>query len=195
MTELWFRSCFLGDSLTHGSRDPWGLSWPYYMSFFAAHDGCTLIPEVHAQPGRTSPELVRMSAPIIEKTEAQEVFILIGTNDGRDNVRLPSDIYVQNLQFLVNVCRVFNKREYVLTIPPPSGFGSAGYTSRIVEHIEKANQAVREANITPRLIDLSDCNENFDGIHFEWKTSVKVAEKAWNAVKKERTFISPSGKS
>lgn len=187
----WARMLFLGDSLTHGSRDPYGMCWPFYMAHLAGDEGYTIVPEIDAVPGRTSGELVRVGVERIARTEAHEVFILIGTNDAKDEIGTPPELYLYNVRLLVNVCNSFGKRPYVLTIPTPDGFGSSGYSASVVRRVKSYNQAIQES--IPRLVECSDVIGSEDGIHFTPQMSWKVAQRTWQAIKRERSFISPAG--
>jgi len=79
----WVRVLFLGDSLTAGARDPWGMAWPYYMAQLALEDGVVILPIVEARDGARTSDLVRTAFGAIESAGAKEAFVLIGTNDAR----------------------------------------------------------------------------------------------------------------
>lgn len=183
----WARMLFLGDSLTFGSRDPFGLSWPYYMCHLALEDQYTIVPEIDAVPGRTSPELLAPAVKHITTTEAHEVFILIGTNDAKDEICLPASLYISNIRYILSLCKAFNKREYLLTIPVPSGFGTPGYSAKLVERVKSYNSLLRSLN-HPRLVDISHIQHTTDGVHFSVESSRKVSDLVWKAVKKERSY-------
>ncbi|HMM98530.1 MAG TPA: SGNH/GDSL hydrolase family protein [Anaerolineales bacterium] len=182
---------FLGDSLTHGSRDPYGLCWPFYMAHLAGNEGYTIIPELDAVPGRISGELVRVGVERITRTEAHEVFILIGTNDAKDEIATPPDLYLYNVRLLINTCFAFGKRPYVLTIPIPDGFGSSGYSTSVMQRIASYNQALR--NNVELLVECESVVGSEDGIHFTPKMNWKVAQKTWQTIKNVRSFTSPVG--
>ena len=185
--KIWSKMLFLGDSLTSGARDPYDMSWPFYMTHLAIADDYVLIPEVEALPGRTSSQLLRMALPFIEKTAAPEVFILIGTNDAKDTVDLPVGLYMKNIAVLVNACKAFSKREYVLTLPEPAGFGSPNYSAMTTERVKAYNQALRDSALTTRLIELRDI-ATWDGIHLSYDGAREVAKRTWAAIKRERSF-------
>jgi lysophospholipase L1-like esterase len=184
---LWIRMLYLGDSLTNGARDPYALSWPYYMAQAALDDDVVILPYVESKNGRRSSELVRVSLPAIEKSGAKEAFILIGTNDAKDENVLPVDQYIANVLLIQNWCRVLGIREYVMTIPLPAGFGSPGYTLPVVDRIKEYNVALRGLNL-PRLIECEDIRETVDGVHFSADAAKETARRAWEAVKSERTL-------
>lgn len=182
----WARMLFFGDSLTYGSRDPYGLSWPYYLSHLALQENYTIIPELEAEPGCTSSQLVRIGLEKAMHSEAQEAFILIGTNDGKDEVNTPVSVYLANIRLLYNVCKSFGKRVYVLTVPIPGGFGSNSYTKDTAKRVEMYNESLRSA--FPLIIECSDLRGAVDGIHFSVSMSEKVAERVWQAIKSVRNF-------
>lgn len=186
----WANMLFLGDSLTFGSRDKYGLAWPYYMAHIAGEEDYTIIPHIEATPGDPSSALVRKAIPRIVAMPAsqnKEVFILIGTNDAKDEIMTPPLLYLQNVRLLVNVCRAVGKRPYVLSIPQPSGFGTPGYSCEINKQIYKYNEALVDAKFD-NLIDCSAVRETVDGIHFSTEGNIKLAGIVWIAIKKKRSF-------
>ena len=189
--KLWSKILFIGDSLTHGSRDPYGLSFPFYMAQLALEDKYLVLPEVNAVPGRTSSETVREVLPQIEKSDAKEVVILIGTNDCKDRVNLPADMYRRNVAIMVGACLAFEKHPYVITVPKPYGFGSVDYPSSIVERVASYNQALLSpAPVCGNIVDLAGVDEYgyFDGIHFSAPASKEVAKRLWLKIKNTRSF-------
>jgi lysophospholipase L1-like esterase len=183
----WVRMLFLGDSLTTGARDPWGMSWPYYMAQLALEDGVVILPIVEARDGARTSDLVRTALPAIETAGAKEAFILIGTNDAKEEAMLPVEQSVANLRLVLSWCSVQQLRAYPLTVPLPSGFGSPGYTAAVVERIKAFNAALR-ARKMPRLVECEDVRETVDGVHLDVPASLEIARRAWAAVRRERTF-------
>lgn len=189
---VWQRMLFLGDSLTHGSRDPYGLAWPYYLARHAqsgvGDHKLVILPHVDAVPGRTSSELLRSALPTIEAAAARdtrEVCILIGTNDAKDEVDLPALIYRANIQLLVSWCRVVGMRVYLLTIPVPSGFGSPGYTVKVGRRIESFNHVLRESFSDAdgvALVECSDVDRTVDGVHLTASASAVIAGRVWHTL-------------
>lgn len=190
MTMNWVKMLFVGDSLTYGSRDRYGLAWPYYMVFEAYRaDKVTIIPEVVAEPGITSGRLARLACESITKSEAKEMFLMVGTNDAKDEEQTPLDIYRSALRAMINWGRMSGKRVYLIANPLPAGFGSPGYTADIVERIREYNAAVRElCDGGVVLIDCEDIRGTVDGIHFTVEAARAVAERAWDRVKEVRSF-------
>lgn len=186
----WVKMLFLGDSLTSGERDSYGLAWPWYMAMVAREDGVTILPEVLAVPGRTSAEMLRACLPTIELSDAKEVFILIGTNDAKDEVRTPQPVYRTTVQLVLDWCAVLKKRAFLLTIPLPQGFGSPGYTKEIVPRIRAFNAILRSGvKGYAALVDCEDVRWTVDGIHLTPAGGFQIASRAWEAVKRVRTFI------
>ena len=188
MIANWARMLFLGDSLTFGSRDPFGLSWPYYLCHLADREEYTIIPEIDAVPGRTSPQLLGPAIQKIITTQALEVFILIGTNDAKDEINLPASLYISNIKYLIGLCKAFGRREYILTIPVPNGFGSPSYSTEVIARVKSYNSLLRVLE-HKRLIECSYITSTTEGIHLAVESSMKIAERVWKAIKKERNFI------
>jgi lysophospholipase L1-like esterase len=183
----WVRALFLGDSLTTGSRDPYGLAWPYYMAHVALADGIGLKPVVEAVNGRRSSDLLRVALAAIEASDAREAFILIGTNDAKDEAPVPTAIVVANIVQISAWCRLAGLRDYLLTIPLPQGFGSPGYTIRTVDRIRETNAALRQLQ-HPRLVECEDVRDTVDGVHLHEDSSRAIAHRCWAMVKRERTL-------
>lgn len=183
----WVRMLFLGDSLTTGAREPYGMSWPYYLAHAAMADQVAVLPVVEAGNHWRSAELLRAALPVMQRCEAKEAFILIGTNDAKDEGTLPSELSAANVRLLVAWCQVLEIRPYVLTVPLPAGFGSPGYTAGVVERVRAINRALRAAAL-PHLVECEDLRETVDGIHLGAAAAREVARRAWEAVKQVRTF-------
>lgn len=183
----WTKMLFLGDSLTTGAREPFGMSWPYYLAHAALADGIVVLPEVAAENGRRSSDLVRIAQPVIERSTAKEAFVLIGTNDAKDDGTLPMELTVRNVALIAAWCKVANMRPYVLTVPLPSGFGSVGYTQHAVDRIRALNVALRAAGFA-QLVECEDLRDTMDGIHLSDTSARGLAERAWRHVKATRSF-------
>lgn len=178
---------FLGDSLTTGAREPLGMSWPLYFAHAALADGVVVLPHIEAENGRRSPELARVALPAIQRSQAKEAFVLIGTNDAKDDGTVPTEVTVANIALVCAWCRTAGTRPYVLTVPVPAGFGSPGYTAAIGQRIRALNDAIR-AHGFPHLVECADLRDTTDGIHLGTASARELAERAWAAVKATRTF-------
>lgn len=189
---LWFDALFLGDSLTHGSRDSNGLSWPYYLAhLFLAKNQYTLVPRIRAYPGITTSQYIREAIEHIEygaDKEAKEVFLLLGTNDAKDEIALHPDVYEANMRMIVSWCKVQHLRPYVLTIPKPNGFGSVGYTSGIVDRIVGYNERLVDMSDVATIVDCYDVKDTVDGIHWTPKSAVEVANRVYQAIMANRLW-------
>lgn len=178
---------FLGDSLTTGAREPLGMSWPLYMAHAALADGVVVLPHIEAENGRRSPELLRVAPAAIQRSQAKEAFVLIGTNDAKDEGTIPAAVTVTNIELIAAWCRTAGMRPYVLTVPVPSGFGSPGYTAAVGQRIRELNEAIRARNF-PHLVECADLRDTTDGIHLGTASARELAARAWAAVKATRTF-------
>lgn len=183
----WLKLLFLGDSLTTGAREPYGMSWPYYLAHEAMNDQITVLPEIEAVNGMRSSDLIRTSLAAIRKAESSEAFILIGTNDTKESGALPAELTVTNVRLLVAWCQSLNVRPYVLTVPLPSGFGSPGYTAAAVDRVREINRGLRKAGFA-HLVDCEDVRNTVDGIHLDSVAAQCIAKRAWDAIKTTRTF-------
>jgi lysophospholipase L1-like esterase len=178
---------FLGDSLTYGSRDKLGLSWVYDMAKMAMNEGYIIMPEIDAVPGRTSSELVRVALGRIVNTEARELFILIGTNDAKDENSYSAEDLADNLLLIINWAKAKQMRVYLFQIPIPSGFGSPNYTVNIINRIKSYNEKLKGLPADEYiLLDMID--EYEDGIHLSRNSAKMIAAEAWKVLKKMRTF-------
>ena len=184
----WVRILCLGDSLTFGSRDHTGLCWPFYLAHQALRENIVLFPEVEAFPGITSCGLLRKADPIIQSSEAKEGFLLIGTNDAKEEHATPGPLYLANVHLLVAWLRVRGIREYVLTLPETCGFGDPMTTKRALPSIRAYNEALREQGF-PRLVECANVHSSVDGVHLTVESATEIAERVWTAVKKERELI------
>jgi len=184
----WVRVLFLGDSLTAGSRDRHGLSWPYYLAHLALADGITVLPELCARPGWTSGNLVRAALPRISRSEATVGVILIGTNDAKDAYDTPLDMYLANLTLLANWLRIAGKEPWLVTVPLPRGFGSFGYSRLLGERLRQYNIAVR-GSFGDSVIEAEDLGDYVDGVHFSLKGARAIAGAVWSALKRRHAFL------
>jgi lysophospholipase L1-like esterase len=189
---IWQRTLLLGDSLTSGARDPFESCWPLYFCHLAQADGVVVVPEIDAVPGRTSHQLARAVLPAILKSEASEAYLLIGTNDAKEEVATPAPLLLANVRLIVGWLHVRHIRAYVMTLPRPCGFGSPGYTAQVLRRIDAYNEALArgfgpDCPQAP-MVDLSDLHETVDGIHLSLCAAQEVALRAWMRCKQLRTL-------
>ncbi len=182
----WQKLLCLGDSMTHGSRDWYGLSWPYYLAQMALDDGVTVVPEVLATPGWTSSQLLRAAWPVIEASEAPEAVLFIGTNDTKDEVCTPVDQYIANVRLLLAWLGVRNIRPYLCLLPMPSGFGSPNYTVSMIARLQEYNAHL--AQLPVHLVDLSQVTATTDAVHFSPDGNRETAGRVWQAIRGVREF-------
>jgi len=186
----WIEMLFLGDSLTAGSRDPFGLCWPIYMAQIAKKEAVVL-PDIEAKDGRTSSQLVRLALDKLRASPAKEVFVLIGTNDAKDEINTPLQLYLGNVGLIVEWCNVLGKRPYVMTIPLPLGFGSPGYTRKALDRIKEYNRGLHElmSGQSDAIVECENIRKFTDGIHLTPEGAMEIASRAWRKVRERRTFI------
>lgn len=147
-----------------------------------------IYPEILAEAGWTSSQLVRAAHEIIWRTDAREAVILVGTNDAKDELCVPSDVYMANVLLLHEWLRGRGVRPYVCTIPAPGGFGSPGYTNRVLPRVKEYNESLRRV-VEPRLIECECVGPTVDGVHLTEVGARDLARRVWTAIKSERTLI------
>jgi lysophospholipase L1-like esterase len=177
---------FFGDSLTYGSRDPDGLSFPIFFARNLSKDTGQMWNAVNlGVPGETTADMLRRSYVDVKKyPEAKDIFLLAGTNDARDNVCL--ETFKENYIDIIKDFKILGKRIYCCTIPLKNGFGSPGYELNVNVLINSYNKIIREvADIVVELEDLDkDCF--IDGVHFSHKGNLEVARRIDKVLRENR---------
>jgi lysophospholipase L1-like esterase len=179
-----------GDSLTFGSRDPDGMSYPLYLGrMLSQKHGQTWATVNFGVPGECWAELWRRNYhELLSVPEAGEVCLWMGTNDawkGRD--------FEQSLtacEAVLDQCKALGRFVYLATLPGKRGFGAPREPWSMNEVIEKLNAAYKQIAERRRLalVDLTDMpQEHFcDGIHLTQAGNKWVAEKFLAAIEARR---------
>jgi lysophospholipase L1-like esterase len=129
-----------GDSLTHGARDEFGLSFPELLGRkLSDKHRQSWIGVEHGINGQTSADLLRrMYGHLKAYPEASEVCLWIGSNDAKVNVATPPDVYRENVKSLVRMARFRGKPVFVGLIPHQKGFGAPDYMDgRLVDEYNR----------------------------------------------------------
>ena len=114
---IWNEIVCLGDSLTYGSRDDFGRSYPLELNnILTERTGEYYICHNHGVPAETSSELLRRTWQALNSHQAARLsLVMIGTNDTQANI--PSDIYEDNLRQIITMCKICKTRPILATLP------------------------------------------------------------------------------
>jgi lysophospholipase L1-like esterase len=184
----------IGDSLTYGSRENYGRDYAFYLGKILSekyNQGWVAIAE--GLPGETSSELATRVYKTIKKyPECYEVVFLTGTNDSKDNIITPTNIYKENIEQILRVAKVCKRKVYLCTIPDMVGFGCPDYTVRSANRIKEYNEVIEgmtEDNGT-KLVELRGLDEDCysDGVHLNSKGYEEIARRVSEAIISERYY-------
>jgi lysophospholipase L1-like esterase len=179
-----------GDSLTFGSRDPDGMSYPLYLGrMLSERHGQTWVTLNFGVPGECWAEIARRNyRELTSVPEGGEVCLWAGTNDAwKDR---PLDQSLIAAEAVLDQCRAAGRFVYLATLPGKRGFGAPREPWAMNEQIKKLNDAYKQ--IAERrglaLVDLTDIPaEHFvDGIHLTQAGNRWVAEKFAAAIEARR---------
>jgi lysophospholipase L1-like esterase len=179
-----------GDSLTYGSRDPDGMSYPLYMgrSLSEKHNQTWAAVNL-AVPGDGWAEIWRRNySELLALPEAREVCLWVGTNDAKQGRSFEQTLVA--CEAVLDQCRAAKRFVYLGTLPGKNGFGAPLEPWAMNEMIERLNGAYRriakERGLS--LVELSRIpREHFvDGIHLSQAGNMWVAEMFVAAIEKRR---------
>lgn len=179
-----------GDSLTFGSRDPDGMSYPLYLGrLLSQKHGQTWIAANYGVPGECWAEIWRRNyRELLEVPEAGEVCLWAGTNDAWKERSLEQSLIA--CEAVLDQCRVAGRFVYLATLPGKRGFGAPREPWAMNDAIQKLNEAYRRIAAERRLalVDLSELPaEHFvDGIHLTQAGNRWVADKFLAAIEARR---------
>jgi len=182
----------IGDSLTYGSRENYGRDYAFYLGKILSEkydQGWVAIAE--GLPGETSSELAtRVYKTIRKYPECYEVIFLTGTNDSKDNIITPVEIFKENIEQILRVAKVCKKKVYLCTIPDMVGFGCPDYTVRSSHRIEEYNKVIESMaeDNEVKLVELRGIDENMysDGVHLNCEGYKEIARRVSEAIISER---------
>ena len=184
----------IGDSLTYGSRDTYLRDYPFYLSQLLSdkfHQDWVAVAE--GKPGETSSELATRAYKTIKAyPECYEVVILCGTNDAKDNIAHPVQVYRENIEHILRVVRACGRKPYLCTIPDMVGFGAPDYTQRSVARIREYNEVLEQiaAEQGVKLVDLRGIPARYyaDGVHLNADGYREIARRVADAIVAERLY-------
>jgi lysophospholipase L1-like esterase len=179
-----------GDSLTFGSRDPDGMSYPLYLG--------RLLSERYRQTWVTLnfgvsadgwAELWRRNyQELCAVPEALEVCVWMGTNDARKD--RPVDQILIACEAVLDQYAALGRFVYLATLPGKKGFGAPREPWSMNIKIEQLNEAYRRiaAERGLSLVELSDMPPELfsDGIHLTQAGNRFVAEAFCSAIEARR---------
>jgi lysophospholipase L1-like esterase len=179
-----------GDSLTFGSRDPDGMSYPLYLGRLLSrkHDQ-TWATVSFGVPGDGWPEIWRRNyREILSVPDASEVCLWAGTNDAKQNRSL--DQTLTACEAVLDQCRALGRVVYLATLPGKNGFGAPREPWSMNRMIERLNAAYRQIarDRGLGLVELAQMpREHFvDGIHLSQAGNQWVAERFAAAIEERR---------
>lgn len=179
-----------GDSLTFGSRDPDGMSYPLYLArMLSQRHNQTWVTVAFGVPGECWAEIWRRNyRELLSVPEAGEVCLWGGTNDAWKERSFEASITA--CEAVLDQCRALGRHVYMATLPGKRGFGAPREPWSMNNNIEKLNDAYRKIAEERRLtlVDLTDMPaEHFsDGIHLTQGGNKWVAEKFCGAIEARR---------
>ncbi len=183
----------VGDSLTHGARDPHGLHYPELLARFLSedHGQCWVGVECGVN-GQTSSDVLRRFYPHCKSySEASEICLWVGTNDAKLPGRDPK-VFRKILESFVRIAKFVRKPLFIGLLPGMHGFGApdyidndliAQYNAEIVSLVDGEN------NPLVWYCDLRGLkSEHFcDGVHLTHEGNVWVAKQFQRIIERSRS--------
>lgn len=179
-----------GDSLTYGSRDPDGMSYPMYLGRMLSQKHDQIWATVNfAVPGDGWSEIWRRNYhELLSVPEAGEVCLWGGTNDAKQNRSLEQTLIA--CEAVLDQCRAAGRFVYLATLPGKRGFGAPREPWSMNGHVLELNEAYRSIAARRRLalVELSDIPLDcfVDGIHLTQEGNRWVAARFAEAIEARR---------
>lgn len=186
----------LGDSLTHGARDNYGRCYPMELSDMLWYEyGQKWICIEEGVNGEISSDILRRSISVMRKyPDATEVVLLCGTNDSKDTVNMPPDVFRKNIEGIIRIASTYDKEVLLCTIPDLQGFGAPDYSQDSKGRIYQFNSMIRDiADLNKNvkeLIELKGIPGEYyaDGVHFNNDGYKEIARRVMKAIQNKRHF-------
>ena len=185
----------VGDSLTHGARDDFGLHYPELLGqVLSERHGQTWVCFEYGVNGEKSADILRRFHSLVRGfPKASEVLLWMGTNDAKVSC-VPIDVFRRNVESAVRTCKFYGKPLILGLLPGAKGFGAPDHVSNAM--IEKYNEVLidvvdQESNPLVWYCDLRGLKpEHFcDGIHLTHEGNQWVAEQWANLIERQRHYI------
>ena len=179
-----------GDSLTFGSRDPDGMSYPLYLGRILSEKYGQVWATVNfAVPRDGWAEIWRRNYhELLTVPEAGEVCLWAGTNDAKQGRSLAQTLMA--CEAVLDQCRAAGRFVYLATLPGKRAFGAPREPWAMNGQIQELNEAYRriakERGLA--LVDLAELpSECFvDGIHLTQEGNLRVAQRFAEAIEARR---------
>jgi len=179
-----------GDSLTYGSRDPDGMSYPLYLGHLLSRKhGQTWVTTNFGVPGECWAEIWRRNyRELLSVPEAGEVLLWAGTNDAWKKRSFRE--VVAACEAVLDQCSAAGRFVYLATLAGKRGFGAPREPWAMNEMIAALNEEyrrmVRERGLA--IVELAEMPPELlvDGIHLTQDGNRWVAEKFAAAIEARR---------
>jgi len=174
---IWNEIVCLGDSITYGSRDEFGRSYPLELNnILKERTGEFYICHNYGAPAETSSDLLRRTWQAFKShPEARISLILVGTNDTQSNI--PPEIYEDNLKQIVNMSRICKARPIVATLP------DLGFTPLYLNNPRNIKLYNKKINTLSSKLNFEVCKMEgiekhyIDNVHFSHKGNLEIAKR------------------
>jgi lysophospholipase L1-like esterase len=179
-----------GDSLTYGSRDPDGMSYPLYLGRILSQKYGQVWATVNfAVPRDGWAEIWRRNYhELLTVPEAGEVCLWAGTNDAKHGRSLEQTVMA--CEAVLDQCRAAGRFVYLATLPGKRGFGAPREPWSMNDRIQELNQCYREiaAARGVALVELAELPPDHfvDGIHLTQEGNWWVAQRFAEAIEARR---------
>jgi len=178
---IWNEILCLGDSITFGARDPYKRSYPVELSKILTEklNECYVCHNCSVS-GETSSELLRRAwSNIKSHSNAKIMLLLIGTNDTQ--LKVPIDIYEDNLRQIISMARIHGMHVIVSTLPELAFTPLYLNRSYIKKYNDVINKLSQKMDFT--LCDISGVeNYYLDGVHLTHEGNKQLAHKFANTI-------------
>ncbi len=175
-----------GGSLTFGSRDPDGMSYPLFLGrrLSERHQQTWVTVNLGIPEDGWAEIWRRNYRELLSIPEAGEVCLWAGTNDARKMRPLPEVLTACHA--VLDQCSAAGRFVYLATLPSKRGFGTPREPWAMNETIDALNQAYRQIARDRGLclVDLTDMPAEMmvDGIHLTQDGNRWVAERFASAI-------------
>lgn len=174
---IWNEIVCLGDSLTYGSRDEFGRSFPLELNnILTERTGEYYICHNHGVPAETSSELLRRTWSALTSHPAAKLsLVMIGTNDTQSNI--PADIYEDNLKQITIMCKICKTRPILATLP------DLGFTPLYLNNPNNIKIYNKKIKAIAGQMDLEVCDMSgmekyyIDNVHVNHQGNVEMANR------------------
>ena len=186
----------IGDSLTYGSRDEFGRSYPAELSkIFWEQEKKKVNCIVKAIPGQSSSDLLkRIYVDCQVCKDAMLGLLMIGTNDTKEMNQYPVEVFQDNLRQILNVMVDSFDHVGVAKIPYLRGTGLPIYCKKANKIIDIYNesvlQLVKEYGRKVFYVDFGDMSKHYvDGVHFNNDGYKKMAKEWYREIKEKKIIL------